>query len=238
MELNETANLSYQVQNTYHKLALLQFWQEYPEIESVSIDCAFEYNDEGCYYPCFRLQELTFSSQEAALKLRQKLFPDSHLEDENGKWQEWDEDWEDWDEHLEFTCIPGLATEDNTHISPENLEVEIAALQQELNTLFLSQLKGQNLYAIIEPTWQCNDEYYYVDGEWLVAIYSSAEEAKIASIQRNLATVTTTCFSEIGHEDMFDGNNPNECETPEQKLELWEKYVPDYLATVETVQLQ
>jgi hypothetical protein len=30
----------------------------------------------------------------------------------------------------------------------------------------------------------------------------------------------------------------NECETPEQKLELWEKYVPDYLATVNAVQLK
>jgi hypothetical protein len=67
-----------------------------------------------------------------------------------------------------------------------------------------------------------NDEYYYVEGEGecLVAIYGSAEEAKLASTQRNLATVATTCFSEIWHEYMFDGDNPDECETPEQKLDF------------------
>ncbi len=238
MGLNKTVNLLYQIQNVYHKLALLQFWQEYPEIGYITVDCTLEYNDEGSYSPYFCIQELTFISQEAALKLRQNLFPDGHSEAQNDKWQEWDEDWGDWDKQLEFTCIPGLTTEENKYAPPENLEVEIAALRQEIKTLFLSQIRGENLYAIIEPNWQYNDEYYYVEGECLVAIYGSAESAKLVSTQRNLATVATACFSEIGHEDMFDGNNPDECETPEQKLELWEKYVPDYLVTVNAVQLQ
>jgi len=241
VELNKTVSLLlYQIQNIYHKLALLQFWQEYPELESVTVDCTFEYDDQGGYHPCFYIQKLTFISQEAALKLHQKLFPDSQLEDQNDKWQDWDEDWQDWDEQLEFTCIPGLTTEENKYTPPENLEVEIAALQQEVKTLFLSQLRGENLYVTMEPTWHYNDEYYYLEGEdkCLVAIYGSAEEAKLASTQQNLATVATTCFSEIWHEYMFDGINPDECETTEQKLELWEKYVPDYLATVNAVQLQ
>ncbi|MBA3924667.1 MAG: hypothetical protein H0X31_24370, partial [Nostocaceae cyanobacterium] len=239
MELNKLWSLSDQIQRIYHKISLLQFWQEYPELESVLVDCTFEYDDEGGYYPSFHIQKLTFISQEAALKLLQNLFPDSRLEEQNVKWQDWDEDWGDWDEQLEFTRIDGLPTEDTTHVPPDNLEVEIAALQSELRTLLLSQLKGQSLYAITEPDWQYDDEHYYVDGgERLVDIYSSAEEAKAASIQRNLATVATTCFGEIVHEDMFDGNKPDECETPEEKLELWEKYAPDYLATVETVQLK
>ncbi len=51
----------------------------------------------------------------------------------------------------------------------------------------------------MEPTSHYKDEYYYLEGEdkCLVAIYGSAEEAKLASTQRNLATVATTCFSEI-----------------------------------------
>ena len=165
MELNKTVNLLYQIQNIYHKLALLQFWQEYPEIESVTVDCTFEYDDEGGYYPCFHIQELTFISQEAALKLRQKLFPDSQLEAQNDKWQEWDDKWQDWDEQLEFRCISGLTTEEYTYTPPENLELEIAALQQQLNTLLLSQLRGENLYVTMKPTWHYNDEYYYLEGE-------------------------------------------------------------------------
>jgi hypothetical protein len=74
VELNKTVNLLYQIQNVYHKLALLQFWQEYPEIESVTVDCTFEYDDEGGYYPILHTKinlHLTRSSSE----ITSKLFP-------------------------------------------------------------------------------------------------------------------------------------------------------------------
>jgi len=129
MDINKIGILSSQIQNIYHKLALMQFWQEYPEIDSISVDCTFEYDDQGGYYPCFHIQDVSFISQEAALKLRQNLFPNSQLEDQKVEWQDWDEDWEDWDEQLEFTCIAGLKPEDTTHVPPENLEVEIAVLK-------------------------------------------------------------------------------------------------------------
>ena len=238
MDLNKIWSLSDQTQRIYHKISLIQFWQKYPELESVSVECTFEYDDEGGCYPCFHIEKLSFISQEVALKLRQKLFPESQLEAQHVEWEDWDEDWGDWDKHLEFSYIAGLPPEDTTHVRLENLEEEIANLQSELRSLLLNQLKGESIYAIIEPVWQYDNEYYYIEGERLVDIYSSAEEAKAASTQRNLATVTTTCFGEIVHEDMFDDNNSDECKTPEQKLELWEKYAPDYLATVETFLLR
>jgi hypothetical protein len=51
VELNKTVNLLYQIK--MFTTSLLQFWQEYPEIESITVDCTVEYNDEGSYSPIF-----------------------------------------------------------------------------------------------------------------------------------------------------------------------------------------
>ena len=63
MELNEIWSLSNQIQRIYHQISSLQFWQKYPELESISVDCRFEYDDQGSYYPCFDIQDVSFISR-------------------------------------------------------------------------------------------------------------------------------------------------------------------------------
>ncbi len=230
MQTSNLTNLCSQIKPINEELALLKFWREYPEIKSIEVTCTYEYDDMGAYFPSFYVENIKFVSDEAKQNLAQKLFPEEEPDDLDYN--------SDWDQKIEFTQI-GLEPISEVYERPEDLDAEVTRLQTIANDTQIDFLKGHEVYAVVDPAWLYNDEYFYVEeGEKVANIYASAEAAEAAAKKANLFTVELIRSSEIDSEDLFDGTESDECETPEQKLELWKMYAPQFLASVRSYTIQ
>jgi hypothetical protein len=103
---------------------LLQFWLNFPEVESLTFQGDFEYDDEGGYVRCISLAAISFVSDEAMKALRARLDKDNTHSDENP----------DWDELIFQNCLPDI-DEDlwcEKLVQPEHPEQEIAAVNAQI----------------------------------------------------------------------------------------------------------
>lgn len=230
----EITSLFWQLKSIVQPLSLLNFWKDYPEIKSISVSCNYTYDDAGAYFPSFSVTNIEFVSPDAKKCLAQQLFPNRAVNNSESEIEDYE-----WNEAISFTENVILAPEDDTYVRPDDLDTQITNLQRQANSQIFNYIKERELYAVIEPLWEYNDEYYYTSGSRTVDIYLDKNKAENAAKQINLATVKSYSSEEIncdGH--LFEDKDPDNCETTEEKLALWEKYASEFLAWVELVKLK
>jgi hypothetical protein len=123
-------DLSTRLNRTETQRTLLQFWLNFPEVESLTFQGDFEYNDEGGYVRCISLVAISFVSDEAMKALRTRLDPNNTHSDENP----------DWDELIFQNCLPDI-DEDlwcEKLVRPEQPEQEIASINAQIRDAVLS----------------------------------------------------------------------------------------------------
>jgi hypothetical protein len=122
--------LSALLNRTETQRTLLQFWLDFPEVESLTFQGDFEYDDEGGYVRCIYLVAISFVSDEAMKALRARLDKDNTYSDENP----------DWDELIFQSCLPDI-DEDiwcEKLVRTEQPEQEIASLNAKIRDAVLS----------------------------------------------------------------------------------------------------
>jgi hypothetical protein len=123
-------DLSALLNRTETQRTLLQFWLDFPEVESLTFQGDFEYDDEGGYVRCISLVAISFVSDEAMKALRARLDKDNTYSDENP----------DWDELIFQSCLPDI-DEDiwcEKLVRTEQPEQEIASLNAKIRDAVLS----------------------------------------------------------------------------------------------------
>jgi len=123
-------DLSTRLNRTETQRTLLQFWLNFPEVESLTFQGDFEYDDEGGYVRCISLAAISFVSDEAMKALRTRLDPNNTHSDENP----------DWDELIFQNCLPDI-DEDlwcEKLVRPDHPEQEIAAVNAQIREAVLS----------------------------------------------------------------------------------------------------
>jgi hypothetical protein len=123
-------DLSALLNRTETQRTLLQFWLDFPEVESMIFDGSFESNDEGGYVRCISLAAVSFVSDEAMKALRARLDRNNTHCEENP----------DWDELIFQSCLPDIdeALWCEKLLRPEHPEQEIAALNAQIRDAVLS----------------------------------------------------------------------------------------------------
>jgi hypothetical protein len=123
-------DLSALLNRTETQRTLLQFWLDFTEVESLTFQGDFEYNDEGGYVRCISLAAISFVSDEAMKALRTRLDTNNTHSDENP----------DWDELIFQNCLPDI-DEDlwcEKLVRPEHPEQEIASINAQIRDAVLS----------------------------------------------------------------------------------------------------
>jgi len=123
-------DLSALLNRTETQRTLLQFWLDFPEVESLTFQGDFEYDDEGGYVRCISLAAISFVSDEAMKALRARLDKDNTYSDENP----------DWEELIFQSCLPDI-DEDlwcEKLVRPEEPEQEIVSLNAKIRDAVLS----------------------------------------------------------------------------------------------------
>lgn len=123
-------DLSALLNRTETQRTLLQFWLDFPEVESLTFQGDFEYNDEGGYVRCISLAAISFVSDEAKSALVTRLDRNNTHCEENP----------DWEELIFQSCLPDI-DEDlwcEKLLRPDRPEQELAALNAQIRDAVLS----------------------------------------------------------------------------------------------------
>jgi hypothetical protein len=123
-------DLSGLLNRTETQRTLLQFWLDFPEVESLTFQGNFEYDDEGGYVRCISLADISFVSDEAMGKLRTRLNHSNTDSDEHP----------DWEELIFQSCLPDIeeALWCEKLVRPAHPEREITAVNAKIRDAVLS----------------------------------------------------------------------------------------------------